>query len=83
MTRYTFRCQNICDFFLLDFIMCRNSVSSLFAPTKLVPLSEYIVSGRLLWPINLLKAAINASDVRSVTASYCKAFVAKQTNSKR
>lgn len=58
----------------LDFY--RSSASSLFAPKKLVPLPEYIFSSQPLWAKNFLKAAINASDVKSVTTSKCTALVA-------
>lgn len=63
-------------------VSCLKSDSSTFdAPTKLVPLSEYILDGRPLLAVNLRSDAMNASVVNAVTSSICMAFVTKQINS--
>ncbi len=49
------------------------------APIKFVPLSEHRIDGVPLLPQNLLKAAMNTSDVRSDHSSKCTAFVTKHT----
>ncbi|GBO34556.1 hypothetical protein AVEN_265387-1 [Araneus ventricosus] len=56
--------------------------SSLDVPTKSVPLSEYIVLGRPLREINLLRASMKFSVDREVTNSKCTARKTAQVNSK-
>jgi len=56
------------------------SFNWLFAPTKLVPLSEYILSGKPRLAMNRHNAARNPSDDRSLTTSRCTALIVKHTN---
>ena len=53
---------------------------SFAAPTKLDPLSVNISCGSPRLEMNYLRAARNASVVRSETGSRCAVFVEKQTN---
>ena len=67
-------------------VVDRNRYSScrlFLAPTKLVPLSEWMALGRPRLEMNLFKAAMKASVVRSLTISICTALVAKQKNMAR
>lgn len=49
----------------------------LFAPTKFVSLSEYMLSGS---PLLAANAAMNSSEVKSLTTSRCTAFIDMHTN---
>lgn len=57
----------------------KNCFNCPWAPTKLVPLSEYMHAGLPLRAENRLSAAMNALDVRSLTSSMWIALVAKHT----
>lgn len=63
-----------------EWMIVANSGSLFFAPTKLVALSQYNFWQCPRRPMNLLRAPMNASVVRSLTSSRCSAFVAKQQN---
>ena len=56
-----------------------SSRNSLFAPMKLVPLSEWMVEQSPRRAINLRRAAMKASLVRSSTSSICTALTARHT----
>lgn len=63
--------------FVLRIRSSKQFFSNVAAPTKLVPQSEYRSDTRPLRDINLVRDAIKASAVRSVTTSKCTAFVAR------
>ncbi|GBP53670.1 hypothetical protein EVAR_36039_1 [Eumeta japonica] len=62
---------------------CSERGSSLFAPTKFVPLSEYITLGVPLRAMNRRKASIMESDDKDSASSICTARVVRHVNSAR
>uniref|UniRef100_A0A8D7ZXE7 (northern house mosquito) hypothetical protein n=1 Tax=Culex pipiens TaxID=7175 RepID=A0A8D7ZXE7_CULPI len=60
--------------------LCRRSLRSFFAPTKFVPLSEYMSAGFPRRATNRRSAWRNLAVDRSETSSKWTALVPKQTN---